>query len=99
VARTGDEEPAPDVLPGNVVVLLFCECMRRGEDGLASWRVRWGTGEYDVLSTEEVYAEVAGHRRVCQLQADLFAGSQQSGDEVRTSLAGAQRGGGAALHL
>jgi len=70
VARSGNVD---DIPRHEVMVLLFCECMRRGDEGTASRRVTWRTGEYDVLSTEEVYAAVAGHRSACLLQRDLFA--------------------------
>ena len=43
--------------------------MGKDDDGTVNWR----DGEYDVLSTEEVYAAVAGHRRVCRLQPDLLS--------------------------
>ena len=32
----------------------------------------WNPGEYDVLSSEQVYVEVAGHRARCQVQPDLL---------------------------
>ena len=61
-------------------VVPFCQCMHKpdyeggkpmgkDDDGTVNWR----DGEYDVLSTEEVYAAVAGHRRVCRLQPDLLS--------------------------
>ena len=70
MARDGSEEDMPR---SEIMVLLFCACMRYGEDGMASRRVTWVTGEYDVLSTEEAYAAVANHRRECRLQPDLVA--------------------------
>ena len=72
MARTADEVPIRQTWE-DIIVLLFCECMRRGEEGSSSRRVTWRTGEYDVLSTEEVYVAVAGHRAVCALQPDLLA--------------------------
>ena len=62
-----------------VRVIPFCECfhkpdyeggrpMGKDDDGMLWWRPH----EYDVLSTEEVYAAVAGHRKACELQPDLY---------------------------
>ena len=58
-------------------VLPFCPCLRNGEDTESQYYstldtpIRWRAGEYDVMSTEEVYVAVAGHRAVCQIQPDL----------------------------
>ena len=54
----------------------FCPCMHapdyEGGQPMGEVALAWRDGEYDVLSTEEVYVAVAGHRRVCQLQPDLL---------------------------
>ena len=70
MARDGSE---PEIPRDEIMVLLFCACMRDGEDGLSSRRVTWRTGEYDVLDTEQTYVEIARHRGACELQPDLFA--------------------------
>ena len=64
-----------------VNLIPFCPCMHQpdyagGKPG-GQEELSWRAEEYDVLSTEEVYATVAEHRAVCTLQPDLFA------DEVR----------------
>jgi hypothetical protein len=62
----------------SIAVLLFCECMRVGEDNetadpsIIQRMPGWYEGEYDVMSTEETYAAVAGHRKTCRLQPDLL---------------------------
>ena len=33
----------------------------------------WKNGEYRVLSTEEIYVEVARHRLECRITPELFA--------------------------
>ena len=57
-------------------VLPFCECFLEGEGREVQKSIGpflgWRAAEYDVLSTEEVYAAVAGHRRECRLQPDLL---------------------------
>ncbi len=58
---------------GAIGAVLFCACMRYGEVGESSRLVGWYEGEYDVLSSEEVYVAVAAHRTACGLQRDLFA--------------------------
>ena len=69
--------PDNKAISGSVGVLLFCECMREGEDmegaapDVAARTPDWFAGEYDVLSTEAVYVEVARHRGACRLQPDL----------------------------
>ena len=60
-----------------VDVVPFCQCMHApdyegGRPG-GSVTLAWRDGEYDVLSTEQTYTAVAGHRRACELQPDLLA--------------------------
>jgi hypothetical protein len=59
-----------------VHLVPFCECMHAPDyDGgkpMGSVTLTWRDGEYDVLSSETVYAAVANHRRECRLQADMF---------------------------
>jgi hypothetical protein len=63
----------------SIGVLPFCACfIEVGEAGEVQKTIgpvlTWLTGEYDALSTEEIYVAVAEHRRVCRLQLDLFKG-------------------------
>lgn len=87
-------------------MIPFCDCFHKPDyeggkplgaedDGTLAWSIH----EYEVLSSEQVYVEVARHRGQCLLQPDMFAGSRPRGDEVRRSRAGTKRGGGAALHM
>ena len=58
-------------------MLLFCECMRVGEDmetddpTIAHRIPGWTAGEYDVLSADEMYAVIAEHKTRCGTKPTL----------------------------
>lgn len=58
-------------------MLLFCPCLAFGEDldsrEQAMNPTHWRRGEYDVLTSEQVYVEVAAHRARCKVQPDMLA--------------------------
>jgi hypothetical protein len=65
-----------------VEVIPFCPCLVT-EYHPPECPLVWRRGEYTTMDQEAVYAAVAAHRRICELQPDLVESDARVGAWVQ----------------